>query len=233
MNVRPQRIAIVGTGIAGSVAAYRLHAAGHAITVYEADTRPGGHTHTHAIEAAGGALAIDTGFIVFNDRTYPHFVALLRELGVSAQDTSMSFSVRNDRRNLEYNGTSLNGLFAQRRNLVDPRFLAMIAEILRFHRVAPMLLADDTVNDVDTTTLGAFLAAHRFGGRFVDDYLVPMGAAIWSTDPARMLDFPARFFVRFLHNHGMLSCTTTGCLASTIAPRGGRSAAAPRAISSG
>ncbi|MBS0320757.1 MAG: FAD-dependent oxidoreductase [Proteobacteria bacterium] len=204
MTARPQRIAIVGTGIAGSVAAYRLHAAGHAITVFEADARPGGHTHTHEIERNGQTLAVDTGFIVFNDRTYPHFVALLRELGVSVQDTVMSFSVRNDARNLEYNGTSLNGLFAQRRNIVDPRFLRMIAEILRFHRVAPTLLAANDA-DVDAMPLGDFLAAHRFGGRFVEDYLVPMGAAIWSTDPARMLAFPARFFVRFLHNHGMLT----------------------------
>jgi predicted NAD/FAD-binding protein len=199
--MKPLKIAVVGTGIAGNVAAYHLHRAGHDLTVYEADDRIGGHTHTHAIELDGEVQQVDTGFIVFNDRTYPNFVALLDELGVASQPSSMSFSVRNDASGLEYNGTSLNGLFAQRRNLLRPDFIGMLAEILRFHREAPALLADDGAE----TTLGAWLDAHRFGGRFVADYLVPMGAAIWSTEPARMADFPARFFVRFLHNHGMLT----------------------------
>jgi len=195
------KIAVIGTGIAGNVASYRLHHAGHAVTVYEADDRVGGHTHTHRIELDGEVQRIDTGFIVFNDRTYPHFIALLDDLGVESQPSSMSFSVRNDATGLEYNGTSLNGLFAQRRNLLRPGFIGMLSEIFRFHREAPALLDDDR----DESTLGAYLEAHRFSGRFVDDYLVPMGAAIWSTDPASMFDFPARFFVRFLHNHGMLT----------------------------
>ena len=199
--MRPRKVAVVGSGIAGNVAAYRLHRAGHDVTVFEADDRIGGHTHTHVVALDGEVQQVDTGFIVFNDRSYPHFVALLDELGVASQPSAMSFSVRNDASGLEYNGTSLNGLFAQRRNLLRPGFLAMLAEILRFHREAPLLLADDG----GETTLGAYLEAHRFGGRFVDDYLVPMGAAIWSTEPARMFDFPARFFVRFLHNHGMLT----------------------------
>ena len=199
--MRALRIAVVGTGIAGNVAAYHLHRAGHALTVYEAQPRIGGHTHTHEIEIDGEAHRIDTGFIVFNDRTYPRFVSLLDELRVESQASSMSFSVRDDASGLEYNGTSLNGLFAQRSNLVRPRFIGMLAEILRFHRQAPALLADDG----EETTLGEYLDAHGFGGRFVHDYLVPMGAAIWSTEPARMFAFPARFFVRFLHNHGMLS----------------------------
>ena len=197
----PLKIAVVGTGIAGSVAAYRLHRAGHALTVFEADDRIGGHTHTHRIELDGEVQQIDTGFIVFNDRTYPNFVALLDEIGVASQPSSMSFSVRDAASGLEYNGTSLNGLFAQRRNLLRPGFIGMLAEIFRFHREAPALLRDDG----NETTLGAYLEAHGFRGRFVDDYLVPMGAAIWSTDPARMFEFPARFFVRFLHNHGMLT----------------------------
>ena len=195
------KIAVVGTGIAGNVAAYRLHRAGHDLTVFEADDRIGGHTHTHTIELDGESQQVDTGFIVFNDRTYPNFIALLDELGVESQPSSMSFSVRNDARGLEYNGTSLNGLFAQRLNLLNPGFLGMLAEIMRFHREAPALLQEEGAE----RTLGAWLAAHRFRGRFVDDYLVPMGAAIWSTDPALMFDFPARFFVRFLHNHGMLT----------------------------
>ncbi len=199
--MRPRRVAVVGTGIAGNVAAWRLHRAGHDITVFEADERIGGHTHTHRIEIDGEVQHVDTGFIVFNDRTYPNFIALLDELGVASQPGSMSFSVRNDASGLEYNGTSLDGLFAQRANLLRPGFLRMLAEILRFHREAPALLQEEG----DEITLGAYLDANRFGGRFVDDYLVPMGAAIWSTDPARMFDFPARFFVRFLHNHGMLN----------------------------
>ena len=199
--MRRLRIAVVGTGIAGNVAAFHLQRAGHALTVYEADGRIGGHTHTHEIEIDGEAHRIDTGFIVFNDRTYPRFVSLLEELRVQSQASSMSFSVRDDVSGLEYNGTSINGLFAQRGNLVRPRFIGMLAEILRFHRQAPALLADDR----DETTLGEYLDAHGFRGRFVHDYLVPMGAAIWSTEPARMFAFPARFFVRFLHNHGMLN----------------------------
>ena len=199
--MRPLKIAVVGTGIAGNVAAWRLHRAGHELTVYEADDRIGGHTHTHRIELDGEVQHVDTGFIVFNDRTYPNFIALLDELGVASQPSSMSFSVRDDATGLEYNGTSLNGLFAQRRNLLSPGFVGMLAEIMRFHREAPALLQEEGAE----LTLGAWLEARRFRGRFVSDYLVPMGAAIWSTDPALMFDFPARFFVRFLHNHGMLT----------------------------
>lgn len=199
--MRPLKVAVIGTGIAGNVAAHGLHRAGHDITVFEAAAHVGGHTHTHRIELDGEVQHVDTGFIVFNDRTYPSFVALLDELGVASQASAMSFSVRDDPRGLEYAGTSLGSLFAQRRNLINPGFLGMLSEILRFHREAPQLLADAG----DETALGDWLASHRFGGRFVDDYLVPMGAAIWSTDPARMFDFPARFFVRFLHNHGMLT----------------------------
>ena len=195
------KIAIVGTGIAGNVVASRLHAAGHDITVFEAGDYVGGHTHTHQIEFGGEVHNIDTGFIVFNDWTYPNFIALLDELGVQSQESSMSFSVRNELTGLEYNGTSLDGLFAQRRNLLRPAFLRMIAQILRFNREAPKLLAADAPE----TTLGELLEAGRYGRAFIEDYLVPMGAAIWSTEPRRMLGFPARFFIRFLHNHGMLS----------------------------
>jgi predicted NAD/FAD-binding protein len=194
------RIAIVGTGIAGNVAAYHLHRE-HDIIVFEAGRHIGGHTHTHDIEIAGRLYAVDTGFIVFNDWTYPHFVRLLDEMGVASQPSSMSFSVRVEGRDLEYNGTSLNRLFAQRRNLLRPSFYRMIREILRFNREAPRLLdASD-----DSLTLGAYLRAQGYHREFIEHYLVPMGAAIWSTDPRRLLDFPARFLVRFFHNHGMLS----------------------------
>lgn len=195
------RIAVVGTGIAGNVVARRLHDAGHALTVFEAGDHVGGHTHTHDIHCGGRWHRVDTGFIVFNERTYPRFCALLEELGVASQPSAMSFSVRNDATGLEYNGTSLDGLFAQRRNLVRPRFLGMLADILRFNRIATGLLEERGAD----TTLAEFLAQHRFGRAFVNDYLVPMGAAIWSTDPARMFGFPAGFFARFLHNHGMLT----------------------------
>ena len=195
------KIAVIGTGISGNFAAARLHPH-HDITVYEQDTRVGGHTHTHDIEMGGERHAIDTGFIVFNHWTYPNFTALLDELGVESQETAMSFSVRNERSGLEYNGTDLNGLFAQRRNLLRPAFLGMIGQILRFNREAPRLLDRP---EAHALTLGDYLAAGGYGRAFIHDYLVPMGSAIWSTDPERMLQFPAQFFVRFFVNHGMLS----------------------------
>ena len=157
--------------------------------------------YTHSVEQAGRRYQVDTGFIVFNDRTYPHFIALLDELGVASQESSMSFSVRNEASGLEYNGTTLNTLFAQRRNLLRPSFLGMIRDILRFNREAPALLAEPG----GELPLSELLARGRYGRAFIEHYIVPMGAAIWSTDPASMLAFPARFFVRFLHNHGMLT----------------------------
>jgi predicted NAD/FAD-binding protein len=194
------RIAIIGSGIAGNVAAHRLHRE-HDITVFEAGGHAGGHSHTHDIALEGRRYAVDTGFIVFNDRTYPNFLALLEELGVAWQESSMSFSVRDEASGLEYNGTTLDTLFAQRRNIFNPSFLGMVGDILRFNREAPSLLAGAD----DGLTLGSFLEAGGYRRAFIDHYLVPMGAAIWSTDPQRMLGFPARYFVRFLHNHGMLS----------------------------
>ena len=194
------KIAVIGTGIAGNVVAARLHPR-HDITVYEAAGRVGGHTHTHPVEQAGRRYQVDTGFIVFNDRTYPGFVALLAELGVASQEGAMSFSVRDGASGLEYNGTTLNTLFAQRRNLLRPSFLGMVHDILRFNRAAPALLEEPG----GELPLGELLARGRYGRAFVEHYIVPMGAAIWSTDPDAMLEFPARFFVRFLHNHGMLT----------------------------
>jgi predicted NAD/FAD-binding protein len=194
------KVAVIGSGIAGNVAARELHRE-HDVTVYEADGHVGGHSHTHEVEVEGGPVVVDTGFIVFNRRTYPRFSALLDSLGVASQESSMSFSVRCEATGLEYNGTNLNGLFAQRRNLVRPAFLGMVADILRFNREAPRLLEAHGGEQ----PLGEFLAAGRYRQAFIDDYLLPMGAAIWSADPGRMMEFPARFFVRFLHNHGMLS----------------------------
>ena len=194
------KIAIIGTGIAGNVAAHQLHRS-HDITVYEAAGHVGGHTHTHRIELDGEVQHVDTGFIVFNRRTYPTFDDLLTQLGVGSHESSMSFSVRNEGSGLEYNGTSLNGLFAQRTNVLRPGFLRMLSEIARFNRAAPRLLEAGGAE----IALGDYLAMHGYSRRFRDDYLVPMAAAIWSTDPVRMLGFPARFLVRFMHNHGMLT----------------------------
>ncbi|MBT8047606.1 MAG: NAD(P)-binding protein [Xanthomonadales bacterium] len=194
------KIAIVGTGIAGNVAAYRL-APDHEITVFEADQRIGGHTNTVDVSAAGQQWAVDTGFIVFNDRTYPNFIALLDELGVESQDSDMSFSVRNERTGLEYNGASLNAVFAQRSNLLKPSFYRMLIDILRFNREAPGLL-DDPGN---TISLGDYLDRNGYSPGFVDHYIVPMGAAIWSATPGGMRAVPAAFFIRFFQNHGLLS----------------------------
>jgi predicted NAD/FAD-binding protein len=194
------KIAIIGSGIAGNVIAHRLHRE-HDITVYEAGDHIGGHTHTHSVEQAERQYAVDTGFIVFNNRTYPNFVALLDELGVASQESTMSFSVRCEASGLEYNGTTLNSLFAQRRNILRPSFLGMVRDILRFNREARDLLRVAG----DEPPLREVLARGRYGRAFIEHYIVPMGAAIWSTDPESMLGFPARFFVRFLDNHGMLT----------------------------
>jgi len=194
------RVAVIGTGISGNVAAYHL-CRNHEVAVYEAAAHVGGHTDTHEVAHDGRTLHIDTGFIVFNDRNYPSFVQLLDELGVASQPSSMSFSVRDELSGLEYNGTSLDGLFAQRRNLLRPAFWRMLGEILRFNREASALL-DRAGCEL---TLGEFLLEKRYCRELIDYYVIPMGAAIWSTDPASMRRFPARFFVRFLHNHGMLT----------------------------
>ena len=197
---RRLKVAVVGTGISGLVAARNL-ATDCDITVFEAAGRLGGHTHTHTVALQGREYRVDTGFIVFNDWTYANFRALLGELGVGSRDAPMSFSVRCRDTGLEYAGTNLDSLFAQRRNLVSPGFLGMLADILRFNRSAPSDLAAGRADG----SLGDYLQSRGFGRRFVSHYIVPMGAAIWSTDPARMLDFPAAFFIRFFVNHGLLN----------------------------
>jgi predicted NAD/FAD-binding protein len=194
------RIAVVGGGVAGMVAAARLHPR-HDITLYEAAGWIGGHTHTHDVELGGRRYAVDTGFIVLNDWTYPNFQALLAELGVATQRSNMSFSLQCERTGLEYNGTSLNALFAQRRNVANPRFLRMIAEILRFNRSCRSLLAAPD----DRLTLAEYLRHGHYSREFVDLYVVPIGKAIWSASEASMLGFPARFFVDFFDRHGFLS----------------------------
>ena len=194
------KIAIIGTGIAGNFAAWRL-AREHDITVYEARDRIGGHTNTIEVEDGERRLAIDTGFIVYNDVTYPNFIALLDELGVASQPSDMSFSVTGGRRGLEYNGSSLNKLFAQRSNLLRPSFYRMLADILRFNREAPLLLERPAAPQ----TLEEYLERNGYSAHFVEHYILPMGSAIWSATAERMRAMPAAFFVRFFQNHGLLS----------------------------
>jgi predicted NAD/FAD-binding protein len=194
------RIAVIGTGIAGMTAAYLL-AREHELTVFEAGDYIGGHTNTVDVPTPAGPLPIDTGFIVFNDRTYPNFEKLLGLLQVAVQPSDMSFSVRCERTGLEYNGSSLNGLFAQRRNMFRPSFYRMLRDILRFNRQAPTLLERPD----DNLTMGAYLRAGGYRQEFIEHYLVPMGAAIWSAQPSQMFAFPAAYFVRFFQNHGFLN----------------------------
>ena len=194
------RIAIVGTGIAGNVAAYHLNKQ-HDITVFEKNDYIGGHTHTHTIQNNRTEYAVDSGFIVFNNKTYPLFTQLLKELDVEIQASSMSFSVKCEKTKLEYNGTTINSLFAQRINLLKPSFYKMINDILRFNKESVELLESGQAD----MPLGQFLGKHKYRSQFINHYLIPMGAAVWSADPKQMLDFPAGFFIRFFHNHGMLS----------------------------
>jgi len=195
------KIAIIGSGISGLVAAYRLRES-HDITLFEANDYIGGHTNTVDVDFQGDRQTIDTGFIVFNDRTYPNFEKLLDELGIESVPTSMSFSVSCSRSGLEYNGSSLNGLFAQRLNLARPRFYRMLGDILRFNRSAPRHLYE---GEIDAMTVGDYLRLHGYGEEFTQYYLLPMGAAIWSCPTGTFADFPIRFVIEFYEHHGLLS----------------------------
>ncbi len=194
------KVAIIGAGISGLVAGLRLQSE-HDVTLFESSACAGGHTHTVDVASGGGKYAIDTGFIVFNDRTYPNFIRLLDELGVASRPTTMSFSVRDEKSGLEYNGHSLNTLFAQRRNLFRPDFCRMLLEILRFNRSAPELLAG---ND-ETLTVADFLKQGKYSRMFAQNYLLPMGAAIWSCPVGVFAGFPVRFVAEFFRNHGLLN----------------------------
>lgn len=196
------RIAIVGSGISGLTCAHLL-ARRHEVTVFEASDWIGGHTHTVDVDWQGRRYAVDTGFIVFNDWTYPNFIRLLDQLGVRSRPTEMSFSVHDPQSGLEYNGHDLDTLFAQRRNLLSPRFWGMLRDILRFNREA---LNDLQGGLLDAeASLGDYLRRNGYGQRFIDHYIVPMGSAIWSMSRADMLAFPLQGFVRFFRNHGLLS----------------------------
>lgn len=195
------RIAIVGSGVAGLTTAHLLNAH-HDVTLFEADSRLGGHAHTHEVESNGEFYPVDTGFMVFNDRCYPLLTGLFRELGIESRPSDMSFSVADDVANVEWRSSNLATIFAQRRNLVRPSFWRMLVDIVRFNRAATALLASGTVSD---RTLQSFLAEGRYSSFFVDQYLIPMGAAIWSADPTTFSAFPAKALFRFLDNHGLLS----------------------------
>ncbi|UKJ23326.1 NAD(P)/FAD-dependent oxidoreductase [Enterobacter mori] len=197
------KIAIIGSGIAGLTCAWRL-AGHHQVTLFEAGATPGGHTATVDVSTSQGTWAIDTGFIVYNDRTYPRFMGLLSELGISGQKTQMSFSVRNPATGLEYNGHTLTSLFAQRRNLVNPSFWRLLGEIVRFNRLAKQAL-DGEVDP--NATLETFLEKHRFTPFFARHYILPMGAAIWSSSLQEMRRFPLPLFLRFFEHHGLLDIT--------------------------
>lgn len=197
---RPLDVAVVGSGIAGLSAAWLLSQA-HRVTLYEKDDRAGGHSNTVDL---GDGVAVDTGFIVYNEANYPNLVALFRHLGVPTRETDMSFAASLGGGALEYAGNSLATLFAQKRNLLRPRFLRMVWDIARFYREAPRLLE---TAEPERLTLGEFLQAGGYSDAFVRDHLLPMAAAIWSAPAETMRDHPAASFVRFFHNHGLMRLT--------------------------
>src|SRR3954454_7137184 len=199
-------VAVIGAGVSGLTAAYIL-AKRFTVTIYEADTRLGGHAHTHdVIDPSGKLLAVDTGFIVHNDRTYPQLRRLFAELDVHTRPTGMSMSIRNVPSGVEFAvGRGVSGIFAQRRRAFDPRFLSMLAEVKRFQLLAKTFL--ERTDDRDQTAYGQFLRAHRFSSRFVRLYAVPVVSCVSSMATAAALDYPARYLFRFLSNHGMLAVT--------------------------
>ncbi|TNE94153.1 MAG: FAD-dependent oxidoreductase [Gammaproteobacteria bacterium] len=202
MNEERQRIAVIGAGVSGLTAAWLL-AEHHDVDIFEANDYAGGHTNTEQVELGGRIWPVNTGFIVFNDWTYPNFIRLMERLGVESEVSDMSFSVDCQNTGLQYNGTSLNTLFAQRRNLLNLPFLRMIREILRFNRETRADLEAGNINDSET--LGEYLNRNDYSRYFRNYYIVPMGAAIWSAPEIVLEQFPIRFFLQFFNNHGMLS----------------------------
>lgn len=194
------RIAVIGTGISGMVAAYLLSRR-HEVVVFEAEGYVGGHTHTIDVTCDGVTYPVDTGFIVFNQKTYPNFVRLLKNLRVSWKPSKMGFSVQCHQTGLEYSPSSINGLFAQRHNLLRPSFYRMLVDILRFRRESREFLHSDDYR----VTLGQYLRKKGYSRSFVQHFIIPMGAAIWSADPEKFDDFPVRYFVQFFNNHGIMN----------------------------
>jgi predicted NAD/FAD-binding protein len=201
-GLKMKNIAIIGSGISGLTCAHLLDPE-HNVTVYEKNHYVGGHTATIDIEHKGEKLAIDTGFIVFNNRTYPNFIRLLDKLGVNKKETEMSFSVHNPKSGFEYNGHTINTLFAQRRNLLKPRFWKLIFEIVKFNRLCKKAFHENDFSQAKT--LGDFLAKQGFSSFFAEHYILPMGAAIWSTSLQEMEAFELKFFIQFFFHHGLLN----------------------------
>lgn len=197
------KVAIIGSGISGMTAGHYL-APFHDVHLFESEDRLGGHTHTHEVKTASGTYNIDTGFIVFNDRNYPNFIKLLDKLGIPSKPSIMSFSVKSEKNGLEYNGNNLNSLFCQRKNLFSISFWRMIKDILRFNKEATKHYLTVAEND-EKRTLAEYLAQNNYSDEFAKNYIIPMGAAIWSASLDEMKKFPFGFFVRFFHHHGLLT----------------------------
>ena len=193
------KIAIIGSGISGLTASYLLNRS-HDIILFEKNDYVGGHTHTHEINHDGKIWNVDSGFIVYNEWTYPNFIKLLDQLGVERQVTRMGFSVKSLSKNLEYAGHSLNALFAQRSNLFSPSFFRMLGSMKRFNKEAKR----DLQSLDETITLDQYLQKNNYPIEFIENYIIPIGAAIWSTVPSNMLNIPAMFFIRFFNNYGLL-----------------------------
>lgn len=205
MNPARPRAAVIGAGVAGLTAAYLLQRT-HDVTLYESDTRLGGHAHTHELVGeSGDAVAVDSGFIVYNERTYPNLVRLFGELGVATRASDMSMSVRCDGCGLEYAGAQgVRGVFAQPRRVVDAAFWRMLVDVTRFHRRARALLREPAGYDVDAT-LREFLVEGRFSRSFIEHFMVPVVSCVWSCPPPTALEYPAAHLFRFLDHHGFLS----------------------------
>jgi predicted NAD/FAD-binding protein len=195
------KLAVIGAGIAGLSAAWLLREA-FDVTLYEAEHRAGGHADTQVLNLDGETVPVDTGFIVLNDVNYPNLLGFFEHLGVATHASNMSFGVSKNDARFEYAGGELRQLFAQPKNMFAPRFLAMVRDIVRFNRTAPALLATGS-----TLSLGDYLAERRYSAGFVEDYILPMGAAIWSASVEGMRAFPAKSFIRFFVNHGLLKLT--------------------------
>lgn len=193
-----KKVAVIGGGISGLSAAWLLGKSAD-VTLYEAESRLGGHADTAIVEAPHGPVAVDTGFIVYNETTYPNLTALFAHLGVATKGSDMSFAVSIDDGRLEYSGGSFSGLFVQKRNFLRPRFYAMIRDIVRFYREAPV-----DVSALGLESLDSYLDRHRYGRAFRDEHLYPMAAAIWSTPAGQVGRYPAASFIRFCENHGLL-----------------------------
>jgi predicted NAD/FAD-binding protein len=193
------KIAIIGSGISGNTLAYYLNPH-HQIVLFESNDRIGGHSHTHHLDVFNQKVSVDTGFIVFNKKTYSNFLKLLHELKVPYEKSAMSFSVKDSKKDFEYNGTSLNALFAQRKNFINPKFYKMIREILRFNKSSILLLGKN-----EEISLGDYLKREGYSDFFKKYYILPMGSAIWSSNIKTMMQFPAKFFIQFFNNHGMLN----------------------------